>query len=63
MFKIKNGYYLELLTAEAMKLLGSTECKIIKDAKGENVYRLEITELILIHCNLVNNDYQEDSRI
>ena len=62
-FKIKSGYYLELLTAETMKLLGSTESKITKDKNGENVPHLEIVELVLVHCNLVNNDYQQDSRI
>ena len=62
-FKIKNGYYLELLTPETMKLLGSTESKITKDKNGENVPHLEVVELVLVHCNLVNNDYQQDSRI
>ena len=62
-FKIKNGYYLELLTPETMKLLGSNESKITKDKNGENVPHLEIVELVLVHCNLVNNDYQQDSRI
>ena len=62
-FKIKSRYYLELLTPETMKLLGSTESKITKDKNGENVPHLEIVELILVHCNLVNNDYQQDSRI
>ena len=62
-FKIKNGYYLELLTSETMKLLGSTESKITKDKNGENVPHLEIIELVLVHCNLVNNYYQQDSRI
>ena len=46
-----------------MKLLGSTESKITKDKHGQNVSYLEITELVLVHCNLVNNDYQQDSRI
>ena len=46
-----------------MKLLGSAESKITKDKSGENVPRLEVVELVLIHCNLVNNDYQQDSRI
>ena len=46
-----------------MKLLGSTERKIIKDKNGENVPHLEVVELVLVHCNLVNNDYQQDSRI
>ena len=61
--RIKSGYYLELLTPETMKLLGSTESKITKDKNGENVPHLEIVELVLVHCNLVNNDYQQDSRI
>ena len=61
--RIKNGYYLELLTADTMKLLGSTESKITKDKNGENVPHLEIVELVLVHCNLVNSDYQQDSRI
>ena len=46
-----------------MKLLGSTERKITKDKNGENVPHLEITEVVLVHCNLVNNDYQQDSRV
>ena len=62
-FKIKSGYYLELLTPETMKLLGSSENKITKDKNGENVPRLEVVELVLVHCKLVNNDYQLDSRI
>ena len=60
-FKIKSRYYLELLTPETMKLLGST--KITKNKNGENVPHLEVVELVLVHCNLVNNDYQQDSRI
>ena len=60
-FKIKNGYYLELLTPETMKLLGSFENKITKDKNGEKVHDLEVVELVLVHCNLVNNDYQQDS--
>ena len=62
-FKIKNGYSLELLTPETMKLLGSTENKITKDKNSENVPHLEITEVVLVHCNIVNNDYQQDSRV
>ena len=60
-FKIKTGYYFELLTHETMKLLGSTDNKITKDKIGENVPHLEITELVLVDCNIVNNDYQQDS--
>ena len=62
-FKIKNGYCLELLTPETMKLLGSTERKITKDKNSENIPHLEVVELVLAHCNLNNNDYQQDSRI
>ena len=46
-----------------MKLLRSTENKIIKDKNGENVPYLQITEAVLVHCNIVNNDYQQDSRV
>ena len=62
-FKIKTGYYLELLTPESLKLLGSTKSKITKDKNGENVPHLEVVELVLVHCNLVNNDYQQNSPI
>ena len=62
-FKIKSGYYLELLTPGTMKLLGSAVNKITKDKNGENVPHLEIVELVLVYCNLANNDYQQDSRI
>ena len=62
-FKIKNGYYLEILTPGTMKLLGSTESEITEDKNGENAPHLEIVELVLVHCNLVNNDYQQDSRM
>ena len=46
-----------------MKLLGSTKNRLTKDKKGENVSALEITEVVLVHCNIVNNDYQQDSRV
>ena len=59
-FRIKTGYYLELLT-ETMKLLGSTKSKINKDKNDENMHHLEITEVVLVHCNVVNNSYQQDS--
>ena len=61
--EIKNGHYLELLTPETMKLLGSTNSKITKDKNGENVPHLGIVEVVLVHCNLVNNDYQQNSKI
>ena len=46
-----------------MKLLGSTESEITKDKNGENVPHLQVVQLVLVHCNLVNNGYQQDSRI
>ena len=58
MFKIKSGFYLELLIPETMNLLGSTKRKITKTENGENLPHLEITEVVLIHCNIVNNSYQ-----
>ena len=62
-FKIENGHALELQTPETMKLLGSIGNKITKEKNGENVPHLEITEVLLVHCNIVNNDYQQDSRV
>ena len=46
-----------------MKLLGNIENKITKDKNGQNVPHFEITEVLLVHCNFVNNDYQQDSRL
>ena len=46
-----------------MELLGITENEITKDKNGENVPHLEITKVLLVHCNFVNNDYQQDSRV
>ena len=46
-----------------MKLLGSTKNKIAKYKNGENVPHLEITEAVLVHCDIINNDYQQDSRV
>ena len=54
-FKIKTGHILELLTPKTMKLLGSTKRKITKDDNGENVPHLEITDIVLVHYNIVNN--------
>ena len=62
-FKIKTGYYIELLNPETMKLLGSTKSKVIKDKNGKNVLHSEITEIVLVHCNIASNDYQYDSRV
>ena len=49
--------------AETMKLLGSTKINITKDKNVENAPHLEITELLLVHCNIVNNEYQQDLRV
>ena len=60
-FKIKTGYYLEVLTLETINLLGSTKSKITKDKNGENMPHLEITEVVLVHFDIVKNDYQQAS--
>ena len=62
-FKIKTGYKLEVLSKETMKLLGSTRDTIDADKNSENVPRLENVEVVLVHCNLVNNSYQQHSRV
>ena len=62
-FKIKKGYYLHLLMPETIKLLRSTKNKLTKDEKGENVPHLEIAEVVLVHRNNDNNNYQRDSRV
>ena len=59
-FRIKTGYYLGLLTPETMKLFASTKSKITKDKNGENKWW---KCLVIIHCNIVNKDYQQDLRI
>ena len=62
-FKIKNGYSLELLTPETIKLCGSTKNKITEYKNGKKVPYLKIMEVVLIHCNIVNDDYQQDLRV
>ena len=62
-FRIKNGYSLELLTPKTIKLLGNTENKVTKDKNSENVPHLTFTKAVLVYCNIVNNDYQQDSRV
>ena len=62
-FKIKSGYKLELLPKETMKLLGSTKDIVDSDKNSENVPRLGNVEVALVHCNLVNNSYQQASRV
>ena len=62
-FKIKSGYKLELLSKETMKLLGSTSSINDADKNSENVPKLQNVEVVLVHCNLVNNSYQQHSRV
>ena len=62
-FKVKIGYYLELIMTETMKLLGNTKSKINKDKNGENMAHLEIAEVVLIQSNIVNNKNLQDSRL
>ena len=62
-FKIKSGYNLELLSKETMKLLESTTISIDKDKNRELVPKLESVDLVLVHCNLVNNSYQQASKV
>ena len=62
-FKIKTGYYLEHLATETKKLLGSIKSKITKNKNIENVPNLQITELALIHYNIINKKYQRSLRV
>ena len=62
-FKVKTGYKLELLPSETMKLLGSTKKDVDQDKDGEDVPKLESVEVVLVHCNLVNNNYQQTSKV
>ena len=62
-FKIKIRYNPKLSTPETIKLLRSTKSKITEDKNGENVPHLEITVVLLVHCNIINNGYQQDSRV
>ena len=62
-FKIKTGYKLKLLSKETIKLLASAKDIIDADKNSENVPRLENIEVVLVHCNLVNNSYQQASRV
>ena len=60
---LKTGYKLELSSPETMKLLGSTKKDADKDKDGEDVPKLESVETVLMHCNLVNNSYQQVSKV
>ena len=62
-FKVKTGYKLELLSPETMKLLGSAKNDVDKNKDGEDVLKLESVEVVLALCNLVNNSYQQASKV
>ena len=62
-FKTKTGYYLKILSPETMKLVWITEKNKNKNKNSINVSHLEITEVVLVHCNILNNDYQHNSRV
>ena len=62
-FKIKAGYKLELLAPETMKLLGSTKKDVDSNKSSKNVPKLVSAEVVLVHCNLVKNDYQHTSKV
>ena len=62
-FKIKTGYNLELLSSEIINLLGSTKKDLGQDKDGEDVPELESVAVILVHINLINNSYQQASKV
>ena len=61
-FKTKTGYKLELLSPKTMRLLGSTKKDVDQDEDGEDMPKLESVEVVLVHCNLFNNSYQQASK-
>ena len=62
-FKVKTGYKLELLSPETTKLLGKPKNHTDEDKNGKDVPKLESVEVVLVHCNLVNNSYQQASKV
>ena len=62
-FKIETGYKLELLSLETMKLLGGTKKDVDQDKDGEDASKLKSAKVALVHCNLVNNNYQQASKV
>ena len=62
-FLNKEGDKLELLSSETVKLLGSTQKVVHQDKDGKDVPKLESVEVVLVHCNLVNNNYQQASKV
>ena len=62
-FKIKTGYELELLSPETIRLLGDTKKDVDQEKDGKDAPKLEALELVLVHFNLVNNNYQQESKV
>ena len=62
-FKTKDGYKLELQTSQTMKLFCSTKIPIDKTKTGENVPSLDVVEVVLVQCNLADNQYQPKSEV
>ena len=62
-FKVKTGHKLQLLSPETIKLLGSAKNDVDQDKDDENVPKLESDEVVLVHCSLVNNNYQQASKV
>ena len=63
MFKVKTGYKLELLSSETKKTIREYKKDIDQDKDGEDVSKLESVEAVLVHCNLVNKNYQQASKV
>ena len=63
MFKIKDGYKLELQTRETIKLFGNTKKLINKTKNGENMPSLEVVEIVLVRCNFVDTQYQQNFEV
>ena len=63
MFKIKHGCKLELQTPESMKLFSSTKKTIYKTKSRENVASLEVVDVVLVQCHVVDNQYQQKSKV
>ena len=62
-FRIKTDYKLELLSRETTKLLGRTKKDVDQDKDGDDVPNLESAGVVLVHCNLVNSNYQQASKV
>ena len=62
-FKIKTGYKLEFLNPETMRIWGRTKEDVDANKNSENVPKLESIEGVLVHCSLVNNNYQQASKV